>query len=333
VTLDEKLLTILYRSKDISLQSISEQLDLSESVILESIQVLQSLGYAIESSPQNQLQLLESPDLLIADDLKARIALKTKEQLIGNKILVFENTASTNDVIERFGVNHHPEGLVIFAEAQTEGRGRHGRAWFSPPKRGLWFSILLRPKIDLASAPRLTILASVAVATALGRITGLEFQLKWPNDILCRKKKVAGILVELNADSKGIHHAVIGIGINVNLEKNDFPKELLSLATSLQIEGNKTFHRPDLAVEILEELERHYSIIENDEFSYILDHWLKLDCTLGEQISVLWSDGRRLKGLASNLDPDGALLIRTDEGMIERITAGEITLEKLRTDG
>jgi BirA family biotin operon repressor/biotin-[acetyl-CoA-carboxylase] ligase len=332
--LDQKILNCFYsdENKGISGLSLSKTLKVSMDEISHRISELQKLGYTIENHPSHGYKLISSPDHLMADDLLARMDAydsKRTVRTIGNKILIFENTSSTSDVIQKFASGNHPEGLAVFAEEQTSGRGRHGRNWFSPPRKGLWFSILVKPRIEIASFPRLTILSAVAVATALEKITGLEFRVKWPNDVFCNNKKLAGILVELVADSRQIQHAVIGIGINVNLAKEDFPAEFVNRSTSLQIEGGRSFHRPAIAAQILQELDQFYSIIENDEFSYVMENWLRLDCTLGQQVSVKWTDGRSFKGLAANFDPDGALLVRSDDGMMERVTAGEVTLEKI----
>jgi BirA family biotin operon repressor/biotin-[acetyl-CoA-carboxylase] ligase len=333
LSMDQFILKSLYgnESKKLTVAELARELNVSQAQIFNRLELFQKLGYNIENHPSQGLRVISSPDTLIADDLRGRLeaANERSSPVIGNKILVFESTSSTNDVIQRLANEGQKEGLVVFAENQTNGRGRHGRVWFSPPRKGLWFSILVRPKIDTASFPRLTILSAVAVASALQKVTGLELKVKWPNDILCQGKKLAGILVELHADSKQISHAVIGLGININVAKEDFPLELQDRSTSLKAEAGKDFNRPHLAVQILQALDHYYSIIENDEFSYVMENWLDLDCTLGKQVNVQWSNGRQLKGLAANFDPDRALLVRSDDGMIERVTAGEVSLEKM----
>jgi BirA family biotin operon repressor/biotin-[acetyl-CoA-carboxylase] ligase len=163
---------------------------------------LKTLGYHIESHPHHGYRLLSSPDRLTADDIKARL----KPQLIGAEILVFEQTASTNDVAAQLAAAGAREGLVVFAESQTKGRGRHGRAWAAPRGKGLWFSVLLRPALSPDAFPRITVAASVAVARAIRRIAALDPRIKWPNDIILRRKKVAGILTEIQKNA-----AILGI--------------------------------------------------------------------------------------------------------------------------
>lgn len=331
--IDRQILSRLYssRNRHVLMDEILSGCKASEATVHERLAMICQLGYVLETHPQYGVKLQSSPDDLMADDLAARLdACNESKSLkaIGNKIIIFEKTSSTNDVIHRFAKEGHSEGLVVFAESQTGGRGRHGRSWHSPPKRGLWFSILLRPDIDTLSAPRLTTLTTVAIARALMNITGLKLQVKWPNDILCQGKKVCGILVELSTQGEKIQYANVGIGINVNLKRKEFPAELLDIATSLEAEAGSSFSRPALAAEVLHQLNQFYVLIQNDDFSYVHAQWLELDCTLGQPITIKWTDGRKLRGIASNLDPDGALLVRTDDGMMERITAGEVSLEK-----
>lgn len=287
---------------------------------------LKQLGYEVEAKAHFGYRLLESPDRLIADDLMARLVgadcirdreterrswLKTaptKEgRIIGSQILVFEETASTNDVVARLASGHRGEGLVVFAESQSKGRGRHGRAWASPRGKGLWFSILLRPRFPLT---RLTVAASVAVA----RVAGKQARIKWPNDVTVEGRKLAGILMEAR---DGV--AVLGIGVNVNCGEKDLPAELH--ATSIA-----TDDRPGLAADLLGQLDGLYRQADED-FASISAEWARLCTTLGKQIAVRMGD-RRIEGHAQALDEDGALLIRRDSGKIERIVGADLTLER-----
>lgn len=268
------------------------------------LEELDQLGYVIERKPQLGYRLVESPDRLIADDLLARV----QPQVIGKHILVFEETASTNDVVARLAPGHRGEGLVVYAESQTKGRGRHGRVWASPRGKGLWFSVLLRPTFPLS---RVTVAASVAVA----RVAGKEARIKWPNDVTIDGRKLAGILTEVR---DGV--AILGIGVNVNCRGKDLPAELQ--ATSI-----KTEDRPGLAAQLLSELDGLYRQAE-DDFSSISAEWARLCTTLGKQIAVRMGD-RRIEGHAQALDEDGALLIRRDSGRIERVLGADLTLEKI----
>jgi len=240
----------------------------------------------------------------MADDLRARLETK----VIGREILVFEETTSTNDAIMR--MTQAREGLVVFAESQTKGRGRHGRSWASARGKGLWFSVLLRPKFPL---PRLTVAASVAVA----RVAGLDAKIKWPNDVTLDGRKLAGILTETRNDV-----AILGIGLNVNCCDEDFPIELRKVATGLSCTD-----RPEMAARLLIELDVVYAQAA-DDFLTISAEWARLCTTLGKQIVVRMGE-HRIEGHAQALDEDGALLIRRDNGQIERVLGADLVVERI----
>jgi biotin-(acetyl-CoA carboxylase) ligase/REP element-mobilizing transposase RayT/biotin operon repressor len=177
---------------------------------------LQGLGYRIEVHPHLGYRLVVMPDRLIADDINARLeslGVKWKPRVIGSEILVFEQTSSTNDVVARMAESQRGEGLVAFAESQTKGRGRRGRAWASPRGKGLWFSVLLRPNLPLSSAPRITVAASVAVARAIRKACELDARIKWPNDVTVNGKKLAGILVETSGCPERSDNGIGGTGV------------------------------------------------------------------------------------------------------------------------
>jgi len=278
---------------------------------------LEQLGYHIEAHPHHGYRLLSSPDRLTADDIKARL----KPQTLGAEILVFEQTASTNDVAAQLAAAGAREGLVVFAESQTKGRGRHGRVWASPRGKGLWFSVLLRPALPPDTFPRITVAASVAVVRAIRRIAALDPRIKWPNDITFHRKKVAGILTEIQKDA-----AILGIGINVNCARRDFPAAILPFATSLAIETGHQQDRAALAATVLEALDDCYRCALTD-FDAVVAEWAGCCATLGRQLTVKM--GRhRIEGQAQALDADGALLLRKDNGQIERILGADVEIEQ-----
>ncbi len=331
----EKILLALYGvgSQPVTATQLAERLQISHKEVQNAVEELGQLGFVIEEHPQTGYHLIETPDILIADDLKARLAKKRisakDPSPIGNEILVFKKTTSTNDVAQRLAREGYPEGVVIFAESQSDGRGRQGRKWISPANKGLWFTLLLRPKVSMQVVSQLTMISGVAVVTALRKSTGLPLSIKWPNDIQCYGRKIGGVLVEAGWEKQEMPYAAIGIGINVNIEKADFPEELRDIASSLKIEADKFFHPPTLATDILFEFAHCYALFLQGNFTDLLEQWIELDQTLGKQISLIHQDGRHIRGLASNIDPDGALLLRTDDGRIERIVAGEVSLEKV----
>ena len=194
------------------------------------------------------------PDGLVAEKLQTDLA----SGVIGREIIVLEQTGSTNDAILQIANANSKEGLVVFAEHQTTGRGQRGNRWESAAGKGLWFSILLRPKIDLASSPQLTAWAAEAVSGAIQNEFSLTPTIKPPNDVQIDGRKIAGVLVEMRAQEKAAHLAIAGIGVNVNQSREDFPKELQSRAISLAMALGKQIDRQSFAVALLRKLDRTY---------------------------------------------------------------------------
>ena len=194
------------------------------------------------------------PDGLVAEELQADLT----SGVIGREIIVLEQTGSTNDAILQIANANSKEGLVVFAEHQTAGRGQRGNRWESTAGKGLWFSILLRPKIDLASSPQLTAWAAEAVSGAIQNEFSLTPTIKLPNDVQIEGRKIAGVLVEMRAQEKAAHLAIAGIGVNVNQSREDFPKELQSRAISLAMALGKQIDRQSFAVALLRKLDRTY---------------------------------------------------------------------------
>jgi BirA family biotin operon repressor/biotin-[acetyl-CoA-carboxylase] ligase len=194
------------------------------------------------------------PDGLVAEELQADLA----SGVIGREIIVLEQTGSTNDAILQIANANSKEGLVVFAEHQTAGRGQRGNRWESAAGKGLWFSILLRPNIDLASSPQLTAWAAEAVSGAIQNEFFLTPTIKLPNDVQIDGRKIAGVLVEMRAQEKAAHLAIAGIGVNVNQSREDFPKELQSRAISLALALGKQIDRQSFAVALLRKLDRTY---------------------------------------------------------------------------
>ena len=194
------------------------------------------------------------PDRLVAEELRADFG----SAVIGREIIVLEQTASTNDAILHIANANPKEGLVVFAEHQTAGRGQRGNRWESPAGKGLWFSILLRPKIDLASSPRITAWAAEAISGAIQNEFSLTPAIKLPNDVQLDGRKVAGVLIEMRAQEKAAHLAIAGIGVNVNQSLEDFPEELQDKAISLAMALGRQVDREKFAVALLRELDRTY---------------------------------------------------------------------------
>jgi len=303
---------------------LAGQLGISRAAIWARIEELRALGYNIEASPHFGYRLAGAPDLLHADDLLARLG---RTKVIGRDIRVFQQTTSTSDVVEKLARDGVKEGAVVFAESQTRGRGRLGRKWMSPPGKGLWFSVLLRPDLRPQAVTQLTIASATALVRAIHSETGLTPEIKWPNDILRSGKKLAGILTEMSAELDRVKHVILGIGVDANLTAREFPADLRALATSLKAETGRDVDRAELATAILRELDCEYARIGSGQFESVADEWERSCSTIGRHVRVQIGD-RSIRGRAESLDADGALLLRTQHGHLERIIGGDLTLEK-----
>jgi BirA family biotin operon repressor/biotin-[acetyl-CoA-carboxylase] ligase len=221
------------------------------------------------------------------------------------------------DVASREGRSGASEWLVVLAERQLAGRGRQGRSWESTPNCGLSLSILLRPRWSLEEFPRLTLLMSLAAAEAMESLTSLSVGIKWPNDLMIQRKKVGGILTEVQLDASQQNFAVVGLGLNINQELNDFSPEIQNKATSLYLESETRWRRAEVLLALLSAIERRFK----DPFEKIREAWIQKCVTLGEYVTLQTPQGVR-QGHAIGVQNDGTLLLRTEGGTIEVITSG-----------
>jgi BirA family transcriptional regulator, biotin operon repressor / biotin---[acetyl-CoA-carboxylase] ligase len=301
---------------------LSQRLGVTRAAIWARMRELREVGYQIEAGPHLGYRLVGAPDLLHADDLLARLG---TIRVVGRDIRVFKETTSTNDVAEKLARDGVKEGVVIFAESQSRGRGRLGRRWLSPASKGLWFSVLLRPDLRPQSCTQLTVASATALRRAIQQQTGLECRIKWPNDILVNGRKIAGILTELNAELDHVRYLILGIGVDVNMTVTDFPPELRQISSSLCIESGKAVSRPELAVSVLRALDQDYTRICAGGFEQVADEWEEHCQTLGCEVSIR-TGNREIRGRAEALDEQGCLLLRTEHGHVERVVGGDVTL-------
>jgi len=322
MSLDAAILKALRSSpsRGVSGADLSQQLGVSRAAVWARMEELRQLGYDISASPHFGYKLVSVPDVLHADDLLSRLDGK---QVIGRDIHVFQSTTSTNDIVEKMARDGAREGVVVFAETQTQGRGRLGRKWVSPPKRGLWFSILLKPDLRPQSSTQITVGAAVALTRAIQARTSIVVETKWPNDLLIDGRKVAGILTELRAEPDKIKYLILGIGIDVNVRPEEFPEEIRHLATSLRAVTGHQVHRADLAEAVLRELDQVYRDICREDFTGVAQEWEQNCSTIGREVTVTFGE-HTIHGIAESLDFDGALLVRSQHGHLERILGGEI---------
>lgn len=301
-------------------EELSGRLSVSRTTVWKQIQSLKSDGYEIEAHPRLGYALRGVPDRMLANEIKEKL----QTTVFGNNIHTFSEIGSTNNEAKSRAAKGEPEGTVVIAESQSTGRGRLSRGWFSPPGRGIWFSLILRPPFLPYLAPQCTLMAAVAVTRALRQMTNLPCGIKWPNDILLDGKKLVGILTEMSAEMDQINYVVIGIGINVNIRADEFPPELQSIASSLQIATGHPVARTDLLCSILQEMEQLYNHSVQEGFGAVLATWRELSLTLGQVVDV-YTPEEHYSGIAIDIDNEGALLVDTEQGR-QRVIAGDVSI-------
>ncbi len=276
-------------------------------------------GYPIAFHPQGGISLQDPPDIWCAEEIAGRCPARENGALPAWDPVLLAETSSTNDVAREQARKGARAGLVIAASRQTMGRGRLGRGWESPPDRGLYVSLLLRPDLSMAEAGKLTILSSVATVDAVEAVSGLRPQIKWPNDLVVGGRKLAGLLIETEPKGGRLAFAVVGIGLNVRQEAGDFSPDVRGLATSLYLATGQLHRRADLLVALLHALERRL----DRPFDETRETWMASSLTLGQRVTLTTARGRR-HGQALGLDDSGALLLRGDSGEVEAVTAGDM---------
>jgi BirA family biotin operon repressor/biotin-[acetyl-CoA-carboxylase] ligase len=264
----------------------------------------------------------KAPDLLLPAEI--RDGLKTS--IFGReRIDHFPVIDSTNVHARMIADRGAPEGTVVVAEAQLKGKGRRGRSWFSPAGKGIYVSVILRPRVPPSEAPQLVLMAAVAAAEALLAQAALPVSVKWPNDILVGGKKIAGILTEMRLAGDRIDHVVIGMGVNVNTPAESLPPEIAAIATSLCAFTGRTFPRAGLLRTYLEKLEGWYALFRGRRFEPIRERWLEIAQIIGKQVKIAGVD-RAYEGEVVDIDPTGFLILKSPDGGIERILAGDVSM-------
>jgi BirA family biotin operon repressor/biotin-[acetyl-CoA-carboxylase] ligase len=259
--------------------------------------------------------------------MKAVIKSGLTTKTMGREIFHYHSLESTNNTARQLAEDGAEHGTLVIAARQTAGRGRGGRRW-SSPEGGIWLSLILRPQLLFVQASLITLLTAVAAAETTREVCCFMPDIKWPNDLLAGGKKLAGVLTEAFAVNGGIHYLVVGLGININIRKNDFPPELRQQATSILIETGKQTDRALWVRSFLMAFEQLYDEAAADGFAAVLDRWRRYSSTLGKDVLVC-SSGCRIRGKALDIDGQGALLVET-EGSIRRFWAGEVIFEQER---
>jgi BirA family biotin operon repressor/biotin-[acetyl-CoA-carboxylase] ligase len=298
---------------------IAREIGVSRSTVWRSVERLRELGVKVKGHPRTGYFLERVPDILTPDMLRQGL----KGSLFGKRIYHFFKTDSTNRVAMELGNAGEPEGAVVLAEEQTAGRGRAGRAWHSERGTGIYVTVLLRPKLAPVQAPLLTMMAGLSAHAAIHSQTGLAIDLKWPNDLMVRGKKLGGILTEMYAEPSQIRFVILGIGINVNQEK--FPAELSSVATSLRTESGKMHSRLELLVRLLREFESDYNRFLREGPASVVQRFQAISSyARGKRVRVN-SGTETFSGTTSGLSPEGLLRVERDDGNMVTVIAGDVS--------
>ena len=303
----------------VSGQQISKDLHVSRTAIWKHINVLKERGYIFESSTRKGYRLIYAPNLLTPLEIDSALHTET----FGRHVVYLESTQSTNEEAKKIAREGAEEGTIVVAEEQITGHGRLARGFYSPFAKGIWFSLILRPKFFPMEASKCTLLAAVGVCRGIRRMGLADAGIKWPNDILVHGKKLVGILTLMSASMEKIDYIIMGIGINTGIKKNEFPEDFREGATSFLNEGINV-SRKDLLAAILGELEKAYSIAQNEGFDKVLDDWRALSVTLGQEVRVIFGDDS-YTGKAVDIDRDGCLLVNTGSE-VKRVIAGDVSI-------
>jgi len=316
----DKMIYVLVKNATVVVPGpkIASQMGVSPSSVFRWVKKLRGLGVEIKGHVGTGYQLSKIPDVLVPSLIKAELG----EGEIGHNIVHHFRTESTNTVAMILAQQGTAHGTVVVAEEQTAGRGRLGRTWYSEKSSGIYASVILRPTLSPAAAPILTLMAGVATQHALSSVTGLSVDIRWPNDLLVNGRKVCGILTEMSAELGRLHAIVLGIGINVN--HDEMPAELRSLATSLRIESRRSWSRVQIFIALLKELQRCYHLLLEKGSAAIVDQWAAASSfASGKRIRIVTAEAESIATTAG-VDRGGALRVRYDDGHQEALVAGEI---------
>ena len=313
----QKVLEMLTEAEYVSGEQISAALGISRTAVWKKIEQLRQEGWKIEAAGKRGYRL--DPEDRLDPVLWQK---QLPDGCCGKDSACFlQEVDSTNLRLKQLAVQGAPHGTVCLAECQTAGRGRLGRGWESPAGKGLYLSVLLRPQLPPDKAPFLTLCTAMAMNHAVRQCTGLDSAIKWPNDLVCRGKKLCGILLEISADPDQIEYVVIGTGLNVR--PGCYPPELADRAASLEELGSNVLRR-DLLVVYLQELTRLAGVLEEQGFAGLREQYRRESCTIGSRVRVIGSQS--FIGTAEDIDETGALLVRDEEGTLRRVLSGDVSV-------
>lgn len=315
-----KILKVLKSTSGyVSGQELCESLGVSRTAVWKVIRQLEEDGYRIEAVRNRGYRLLEGEDVFTGEEIRS--ILHTKQA--GQNLVFLDIVDSTNNEARRQAEQGAPEGTLVVAVEQNAGKGRRGRSWISPKGTGIWMSLILRPEIPPEYASMLTLVAALAVESAICRVTGLAGKIKWPNDVILDDKKVCGILTEMSTEMERIHYVVIGIGINVGI--SEFPKELENKATSLLLCTGRTVSRAQLTAAVAEAWEEYYErFLPALNLGPLMEEYNNNLVNRDREVKVL-APGDTYTGICRGINEKGELLVETSGGM-RVVVSGEVSV-------
>lgn len=316
-----KILSMLRQSEGyVSGQQMCDALHISRTAVWKNINQLKEEGYKIEAQNKLGYKLTECPDILSRHELESRLS----EGVMGRKVVYYEETDSTNIAARQLDEHDGLHGTLVVAERQTAGKGRRGHSWESPQGQGIWMSLVLRPDILPVKASMLTLVMALAVAQGIEKVTGIQTQIKWPNDIVAEGKKLCGILTEMSTEMEYIQRVVIGVGINVNIK--EFPEEIAATASSLYLLTGKTWGRAVLIQEVMKSFEKWYNVfMESQDLSGLVQEYEERLVNRGNQVKIIREEAD-YTGVAKGITPLGELIVERADGSLEYVLSGEVSV-------
>ncbi len=319
--MQEKIIETLLKSNSyVSGQDISSQLGISRQAVWKYINSLKEKGYVIESSTNKGYRLVSLPDYLNAEGIRRHL----HTNVIGKNLIVLDSVGSTNDYLKKLGEEGCPNGTVVAAREQTRGKGRLGRVWQTKKDDGVAFSVLLRPNFAPSEVSPITPLAGLAVCKAIREYTGLDCMIKWPNDIIVGRKKIAGILTEMSAEFDAVDYVITGIGINV--EHTMFPEEIAYKATSILLETGRHIDKNELLSCVLSYLENEFSLNNLELTPNAVNEYSSMCATINRNVSFRRGT-RTINGVAVGIESNGELKVMLSDGTICLVNSGEVTVQ------
>lgn len=306
----------------ISGQEFADEFGLSRTAIWKYIKEFEEEGYEIESIRKKGYVLISSPDRVNAANIQKHLQTAT----YGRAIDYHASCGSTQNLAHDAAQAGAPDGTLIVSEEQTAGKGRLSRPWDSAAQKGIWMSLIVRPSLMPQQAPQMTLVAAVAIVRAIENVAGLEATIKWPNDIMINGKKMTGILTELQSEPDRVKAIILGIGMNVNQDEEDFPMELKAIATSLKIACGSHIDRAKLIAEILTFLELYTTMYEKHGFAPIKLLWESYSNIAGKRIRAVMLN-ETVEGTALGISEEGLLELRLDNGTVRGIYSADIVLK------